>query len=198
MAAIRIDVLETNIPELKNVSGTVVLRDDVITFPASSPLKISQIKLAAVSALTTLDSDKYYTTARLEFGEEKFLSFKAPTDPYLKNVKHKRFNKTAPLSVTEHVSALAGIGGFCLVMVVLSAFSGGGTNNSSSKNATPTVSAQNTRAAQKLIKSAGYRCDSVSYISQSSWDGSYRVTCNDDNYAYSIDDVGGNWIVTVK
>ena len=43
----------------------------------------------------------------------------------------------------------------------------------------------------------GFRCDSVDDVI-SAWDDSFRVTCNDYRYAYSIEDIGGNWIVKVE
>lgn len=51
---------------------------------------------------------------------------------------------------------------------------------------------------QALIIAVGYKCDTVNFAMRSSWDGSYRVTCNDNRYVYEVKDVGGNWTVKVK
>jgi len=51
---------------------------------------------------------------------------------------------------------------------------------------------------QGLVMLYGYKCDSVSYASRSSWDGSFRVTCNNNRYVYEVKDVGGRWTVKVK
>lgn len=53
-------------------------------------------------------------------------------------------------------------------------------------------------ALQKLIVLSGYKCDDVSSAIRSSWDGSFRVTCNDNSYVYGIEDIGGQWTVKVK
>ena len=53
-------------------------------------------------------------------------------------------------------------------------------------------------ALQKFVQHFGYRCDSVSYSNRSRWDGSIRLTCNQNRYVYEIKDVGGNWTVRVK
>ena len=50
-------------------------------------------------------------------------------------------------------------------------------------------------AAQSYIIAWGYRCDSVSFCMQSTWDVSIRVTCNNNRYAYRLRDKGGNWVV---
>lgn len=49
----------------------------------------------------------------------------------------------------------------------------------------------------KLIQAYGYTCNTLSSAFQSSYDGSYTVTCNNWRYSYEIEDVGGNWVVTV-
>ncbi len=51
---------------------------------------------------------------------------------------------------------------------------------------------------QGLVMLYGYKCDSVSYASRSSWDGNFRVTCNNNRYVYEVKDVGGRWTVKVK
>lgn len=53
-------------------------------------------------------------------------------------------------------------------------------------------------AVQKLIQLYGYKCDDVNFAMRSSWDGSIRVTCNENRYVYEVKDVGGNWTVKVK
>lgn len=195
--SVKLDVIETNVPEITGIVGSIIFRDDALCFPASSTAKLSQIKLGAIAELLMLDSDKYFTTAKFDFGDGKYLIFKADTDLYLKHIKHKRFNKTQSLEVTEHVSALTvGVGIFC-ALIALSMLTGG-NEKSAITNSSQNVSVESTSAAQTLIKRSGYRCDSVSFIHQSSWDGSYRVTCNDDYYAYSITDIGGNWVVKVE
>lgn len=53
-------------------------------------------------------------------------------------------------------------------------------------------------AIVKLIRAYGYSCSSLSSALQSSYDGSFSVTCNNWKYRYDIEDVGGNWVVTVE
>lgn len=53
-------------------------------------------------------------------------------------------------------------------------------------------------AVQNLIIAYGYKCDDVNFAMRSSWDGSIRVTCNENRYVYEVKDVGGNWTVKVK
>lgn len=53
-------------------------------------------------------------------------------------------------------------------------------------------------AAQGMIRAYGYSCAPVNFCLQSSWDGSYRVTCNSNRYVYRLEDRGGNWTVMLK
>jgi hypothetical protein len=53
-------------------------------------------------------------------------------------------------------------------------------------------------AVQSLIIVKGYKCDTVNFAMRSNWDGSIRVTCNDNRYVYELKDVGGNWTVKVQ
>ena len=52
-------------------------------------------------------------------------------------------------------------------------------------------------AVIKLIRVYGYSCSTLSSALQSSYDGSFSVTCNNWKYRYDIEDIGGNWVVTV-
>lgn len=52
-------------------------------------------------------------------------------------------------------------------------------------------------AVVKLIQAYGFSCNSLSSAIQSSYDGSFSVTCNNWQYRYDIADIGGNWVVTV-
>lgn len=49
-----------------------------------------------------------------------------------------------------------------------------------------------------MIEAYGYRCDSVTAMSVSSWSGVVSVFCNDFRYSYELEDVGGNWVVRVN
>jgi len=53
-------------------------------------------------------------------------------------------------------------------------------------------------AIVKLLRAYGYSCSSLSSALQSSYDGSFSVTCNNWKYRYDIEDVGGNLVVTVN
>lgn len=46
-----------------------------------------------------------------------------------------------------------------------------------------------------MIKMAGYRCDSVSYMNKLLTKPGFRVTCNADRYVYAVVDEGGHWVV---
>ena len=61
-------------------------------------------------------------------------------------------------------------------------------------NATPEVQ----YAVQAAVKSAGYRCDELNAVVRHVFASGYRVTCNGYRYAYSIEDRGGRWVVTVE
>lgn len=56
----------------------------------------------------------------------------------------------------------------------------------------------NRALAQEIVKSYGYRCDTVTMILYSTWNGNITVACNNNRYNYVLKDVGGNWRVEVK
>ncbi len=51
-------------------------------------------------------------------------------------------------------------------------------------------------AAVEVVRSQGYRCDSVSYIGLRSifWSG-IALSCNRLRYIYRLEDIGGRWVV---
>lgn len=53
-------------------------------------------------------------------------------------------------------------------------------------------------AMQFLIVSSGYSCRNVDFCAPNGWSPGLRVTCNDNRYAYTIVDVGGNLVVNVQ
>jgi hypothetical protein len=69
------------------------------------------------------------------------------------------------------------------------------TSNSSTSNSKPEVDPAFRREAQAAIQLAGYKCDSISFIGRLITKTGFRVTCNDDRYAYAITDEGGRIIV---
>lgn len=197
----KLELIDTNISELKGKSDSVSFNYDHISFPAQSQFKVSKIKLSSALGVTEIDSDKYKTTARINFPNDLYIAFKCSTDAYLKQIKHHRFTKNDSFEVTEHFSGLTLVGGGFAVLLLFSALSGGnqnGTSQNSSNGGGSGVSAESARAVQKVIRLYGFKCDSVDSVIESSWDGSFSVSCNNYYYRYSIDDVGGNWVVTVK
>lgn len=197
----KLELIETNIAELKSKSDSIHFNYDHFSFPASSQFKVSNIKMSSALGVTEIDSDKYKTTARISFPNDLYIVFKCSTDAYLKQIKHHRFTQSDSFEVTEHFSTSTLIGGGFAVLLLFSALSGGNQNGTSQNNSSgggSGVSAESARAVQKVIRLYGFRCDSVDSVIESSWDGSYSVYCNDYHYRYSIDDVGGNWVVTVK
>ncbi|HRI54436.1 MAG TPA: hypothetical protein PLW65_30060, partial [Pseudomonadota bacterium] len=70
-----------------------------------------------------------------------------------------------------------------------------GSNPGGSSTPPPPITAEGKQAAQLAIKLAGYRCDSVSYMGRHVFKVGFRVTCNDDRYAYELNDEGGRWVV---
>lgn len=52
--------------------------------------------------------------------------------------------------------------------------------------------------ASYLIKRAGYKCDTVSYVAKWVFSVGFDVKCNHNRYAYEITDKGGNWVATLK
>ena len=84
------------------------------------------------------------------------------------------------------------LGGLFLVVFIMSAAnnpSGGGGGPS------PSVTDDQRTAAQVSIKLAGYHCDSISYMGRLAFKVGFRVTCNENRYAYEIVDEGGRWVV---
>ena len=67
----------------------------------------------------------------------------------------------------------------------------GTTSSSPPRQITP----DQRNAAQVAIRFAGYRCDSLNYMGHLPFKHGFRVTCNDDRYAYEIVDEGGRWVV---
>lgn len=191
-------IVESNIPELNGIRS-VKLQDSVLSFDSDSPIKRKTIKFSCVSSVTELDSDKYLTTAKFNFPENLFIEFKADTEFYLKIIKHNSYKSGGNVSVEEGFkpgfTLTAAIFGFALIVGVSDG--GNNQNTTSSSESRKEVTSAQKNTAQLLIQNSGYRCDSVSFMLQQSWNGSYRVTCNDDNYAYLIEDIGGNWIVKV-
>lgn len=70
-----------------------------------------------------------------------------------------------------------------------------GSNPGGSSTPSPPITAEAKKAAQLAIKLAGYRCDSVSYMGRHVFKVGFRVTCNEDRYAYELNDEGGRWVV---
>ena len=50
----------------------------------------------------------------------------------------------------------------------------------------------------KLIQFNGYSCNSISGVVPSAMSGNVRVVCNQWTYSYTIEDKGGNWVVSVN
>ena len=96
----------------------------------------------------------------------------------------KKKAKAGPLTY-----ALAGL--FLLAFIISIANNPPGGGNSSPSPITP----DQQTAAQAAIQLAGYRCDTVSYMGGLLTKIGYRVTCNQDRYAYEIVDEGGRWVV---
>lgn len=69
------------------------------------------------------------------------------------------------------------------------------TSNTSTANSKPEIDPAFRREAQAAIQLAGYKCDSISFIGRLITKTGFRVTCNDDRYAYAITDEGGRIIV---
>lgn len=53
-------------------------------------------------------------------------------------------------------------------------------------------------AIKKIIRANGYSCNTLSSASWFSYSSKYSVYCNNWRYSYEIDDVGGNWVVSVN
>ena len=60
------------------------------------------------------------------------------------------------------------------------------------------VTQEQAKAAAELVRAFGYRCDSVSAFMPFALSHGFRLTCNNNRYAYELKDVGGRWQVTVK
>lgn len=54
------------------------------------------------------------------------------------------------------------------------------------------------QAAAALVRSVGYRCDSIDFFMRSSWDGDFHLTCNGNRYSYVLKDVGGRLQIEVR
>lgn len=82
---------------------------------------------------------------------------------------------------------------FLIFSAVMSRDGGNQQSTPAVSNVTPAV----LHTVQAAVKNAGFRCDSLSGVVPHVFASGYRVTCNDHRYAYSIDDRGGRWVVTV-
>ena len=60
------------------------------------------------------------------------------------------------------------------------------------------LNARQANLLAQVVKAHGYRCDSVSAATESSWDDEYTLMCNGYRYHYLIKDVGGRVVVEVK
>lgn len=60
------------------------------------------------------------------------------------------------------------------------------------------VTKSQAQAAAKMVKLAGYRCDSISDMHQLLTRAGYVIYCNYFRYEYDIEDKGGQWTVTVQ
>ncbi|EPS3428845.1 hypothetical protein ACVD55_000227 [Vibrio alginolyticus] len=49
-----------------------------------------------------------------------------------------------------------------------------------------------------IIGLYGYKCNTVSGIVEMAFTRGFSVWCNNHNYAYEIEDKGGNWVVTLQ
>lgn len=49
----------------------------------------------------------------------------------------------------------------------------------------------------ELVRSSGYRCDSISALIKFNSSRGFNLTCNNYTYKYEIEDVGGRWKVTI-
>lgn len=48
------------------------------------------------------------------------------------------------------------------------------------------------------IRASGYKCDSIAGGGAMLLSHGFRLLCNGGQYSYEVEDVGGNWKVTVK
>ena len=51
---------------------------------------------------------------------------------------------------------------------------------------------------QYMVVTAGYECPTISSARFLVWNNGFKVVCNRGRYRYEVEDVGGNWIVTVE
>jgi len=50
----------------------------------------------------------------------------------------------------------------------------------------------------RMVKLQGWKCDSLSNVHKSQWDGNFMLNCDRNSHVYEIEDMGGRWIVIVK
>jgi predicted nucleic acid-binding Zn-ribbon protein len=100
----------------------------------------------------------------------------------------------APAPKKKPARRLTGLGAVLLIAFLIYSMSPG-SNPGGSSTPQPPITAEAKKAAQVAIKLAGYRCDSISYMSRHAFKVGFRVTCNDDRYAYELNDEGGRWVV---
>lgn len=53
------------------------------------------------------------------------------------------------------------------------------------------------KSAVDLVKAYGFTCNSVTSMTAHIWTTGFSLSCNNFSYTYNIEDVGGNWVVTV-
>ncbi|AXI03265.1 hypothetical protein [Aquirhabdus parva] len=49
----------------------------------------------------------------------------------------------------------------------------------------------------EMVRSYGYRCDSISGVVPFAFSKGYNLWCNHSDYHYEIADKGGEWVVTI-
>lgn len=55
-----------------------------------------------------------------------------------------------------------------------------------------------TDALVTMVRSQGYRCDSVSYVDKWMLKVGFTIRCNNFRNEFAIEDHGGRWIIKVK
>lgn len=102
--------------------------------------------------------------------------------------------KDNPAPPKKPTSRIKTVGAALFVIFLIYSMSQGSKTGGSSAPSPP-ITAEAKTAAQLAIKLAGYRCDSVSYMGRHVFKVGFRVTCNEDRYAYELNDEGGRWVV---
>lgn len=161
-------------------------------FRNQTSLRCSRLPQSRRPEATTLAPRQRLTTSCPACGG--LVAFDAPACPHCGKKSPAPSPKVAGKSKPVRKSLLVTLGAILLLAWVGSLIQPPSERGSSQASG---VSPEVQFAVQAAVKHAGYRCDELNAVVRHVFASGYRVSCNGYRYAYSIEDRGGRWVVTV-